>query len=76
MDYYDYTIGQHFLTAIINDDYTGLDDEEHALLNSWLEDNEMRASHWTTDGESSDLSRCEITGMLSNCITTRQYFRK
>jgi len=53
-----------------------LEDEEHALLDAWLDDNGMRASHWTVESESSDLARCEITGLMSDCITTRQYFRR
>jgi len=76
MDFYEYTISEHFAPAIINDDYTGLEDEEHALLDAWLDDNGMRASHWTVESESSDLARCEITGLLSDCATVRQCFRR
>ena len=76
MDFYEYIIGEHFAPAIINDDYTGLEDDEHAALDAWLDDNAMHSGHWTTEGESSDFARCEITGLMSDCITTRQYFRR
>jgi len=76
MDFYEYTIGEHFAPALINDDYTSLNDDEHALLDAWLDGNAMRASHWTTEGESSDFARCEITGLMSDCATVRQYFRR
>ena len=74
--YYDYTIGEHFAPALINDDYTGLEDDEHDTLDQWVDDNEMRSGYWTIESESSDFAKCEITGLLSDCVTIRQYFRR
>ena len=75
-EYYDYTISEHYAPAIINDDYSGLDDGEHAALTNWLEDNEQRASHWDIEDENRHFARCEVSGLMSDCLTIRQYFRR
>lgn len=57
-----YTIGQHFVSAIINGDFSGLSDaEEHDLL-SFLAQVET-VGHWATTDESDEFGECEITGM-------------
>ena len=74
--YYDYTINEVFASVLITNDYTGLEAEELETLDEWIDNNEMRASHWTVESESSDFAKCEITGLLSDCVTIRQYFRR
>ena len=71
-DTYEYTVAEHWLSAIINGDYTGLSDEEENQLNDWLDDNQEMASHWS-DGESMGFDRCEITGLMSDCIKLIQH---
>jgi hypothetical protein len=74
LEYFEYTIGEHFMTAIINDDFTGLDDSEAATLNAWLENNDMRASHWVIEDDSENYCVCEILGLVNRCVVARLYF--
>jgi hypothetical protein len=76
MNHYEYTISEHFLSAVINNDYSGLDDSEHELLEQWLDDNSIRSGHWSVENEERDFAKCEIINLMSNCVTIRQYFRK
>ena len=49
MTIYEYTIPVHFASAIINGDYTGLNDSEEKELNSWLEarqNEHVGQGHW------------------------------
>lgn len=66
-----YQISTHFLSAIFNDDYTGLEDKEVKHLKQWLKQqaDTLPANHfhhWADLDSGYDFARCEITGMLSN----------
>lgn len=74
LDYFEYNIGEHFMPAIINDDFTGLDDSEAETLNAWLENNDMRASHWDIEDDSENYCECEISGLVNRCVVARLYF--
>ena len=73
-DYYEYTLADHWMSAIINDDYSGLGDEEEHQLKEWLNSNEMHRSHWDIDGDESFYAVDEITGLYANCMKARQCF--
>lgn len=73
-DHYEYTIGAHFLPALINDDYSGLYDDEQPILDEWLESNSMRGSHWAVEDDSERFATCEISGLSNQCAIVRQYF--
>jgi hypothetical protein len=75
-DYYEYSVCSHWLSAIINCDFTGLEDDEHQQLNEWLQKNEQRGSHWDCDEDSLQFAIDEISGLYADCITLRQYFPK
>lgn len=66
-DSYEYHIGAHFLSALINGDTTGLDDAEERALNAWVADPCIIGAgngHWSTIDDSSDeFGLCEITGL-------------
>jgi hypothetical protein len=65
-----HTIADHYLPALINGDYTGLDDGEEAYLLSWLD---WACDDWEdSDGnrwafahygnyEPNDFAECEVT---------------
>jgi len=74
LDYFEYKIGEHFMSAIINDDFTGLDDSEEETLNEWLENNDMRASHWAIEDDSENYCECEVSGLVNRCVVARLYF--
>ena len=73
-DEMDYTISSHFASALLNGDYSGLEDDEEAALNAWLEQHTMRGGHWDIVGDETDFRQCEVINLMSDCITARQYY--
>lgn len=75
-DYVEYTIAAHFLSAIINQDRTGLDDDEEQALNEFL------SSLFSADGcwEIADndfethFARCDILDMHVDCVNVNFHF--
>ena len=72
-DYHEFTIGEHFLPAIINGDYTGLDDTEVSQLDSWL-DGRHKRGHWDVPDTRVSFDTCEICELYADCVTARYYF--
>ena len=77
MQTYTYKIAKHFVSALINDDESGLTDDEGAMLWEWEQN---LPSHFdfkspkhkvfdvaTDEGE--DFDRCEVCGLLADCTT-------
>ena len=66
---YTYTIGAHFLPAIINGDETGLEDGESRQLDAFLSCLPEGPGHWNCDdSDSFDFARCDVTDMMSAVI--------
>jgi hypothetical protein len=73
-DYYEYTISEHFLPAIINADYSGFDnDSEETALIQWLESVPVKG-HWSVVEDSDNFRHCEITDLYSPTVKVRLYF--
>ena len=72
-DSMEYTIGSHFACPLVYADYSGLTDEEEKALEAWLEQNEFRGGHWDI-GETQEFARCEISGLMGECITATQFY--
>jgi hypothetical protein len=74
-DYYEETIAEHFVPAIINADYTGLSDPEAAELDAFLMTfcalPDLTIS--TADDEPS-FAVDAVTRLHANCYTVRFYF--
>lgn len=73
-DNMDYTIGSHFASALINSDYSGLEDHEETALNAWIDAHEERGAHWDIVGDDTEFARCEVTDLMGDCVTARQYY--
>jgi len=73
--YYEFTIGAHYAPAIINEDYSGLDDIEAVTLDNFM-DEYYRLQNATFDipDTESEFSRCEISNLMSDCITLKIHF--
>lgn len=69
-----YTIGSHFLSALINGDETGLSDEEIAELAEFLETLPPNG-HWDCSDTETHFARCEITGMRGDCSDVLYLYR-
>ena len=78
-DYFEYRISGHFLSAIINDDYSGLNDEEINLLNGFLSKavglTASEHTFWDIDiGNALHFIDCDVTGLFSNCYDIKLHF--
>ena len=73
-DHYEYNVASHYASAIINNDWTGLDDSETAELQAWLEDVLKKAEHLDVH-EDAGFCRDEATGLMADCVTIRAYFQ-
>lgn len=75
-DYYTYEIGSHYASAIINGDYSGLIDSDIKELDLFMSNLPVKNGHFDIvdyDGEGF-FSRCEISGLYSECLNFRLYF--
>lgn len=75
-DYYQYEISAHFASAIINGDYSGLIDSDIKELDLFMDNLPVDNGHFDLvdyDGEGF-FSRCEISGLYSECLNFRLYF--
>ena len=71
-DSYTYTISAHLLSAIINGDETGLDDDESDSLSDFLANLPAPNGHWDCDdADYSDFGRCEVMGLMSDVVVCR-----
>ena len=74
----EYTISKHYLSALINGDYTGLELGDNVEFDSWLESVSDHAAHWDYDSETlanTWFTRCEVSGLYSDCATARQIYK-
>jgi len=78
-NHYEYRIAEHFLSALINGDETGLDDDEQTQFEQW--ESQARADaiaagytvgHWTVAEDSGeDWGICEVSGLFAMRCTVR-----
>ena len=72
---YMYIIGSHFLGALVNNDYSGLTDNEINLLDNWYRKNNIDESIWNfMPFDNVDFARCEITGLMGDTVEIHQHF--
>lgn len=64
------TILECFVCAIEYGDMSGLDDEEESLACAWLDNYPFCMFKY---GDSSEFAKCEITGLMSDCVTVKIY---
>lgn len=66
-----YAISEHYASALINNDYTGLDDDDETALKI-LTDNAYEThglGFWDMNpAEQPEFTRCEVTDLLANCF--------
>jgi hypothetical protein len=74
-----YTINQHLLNALINDDYSGLNESEELNLNYFTRDldNTYEQYHFSCiNDEQSFFATCEILNLMGDCITLEVLYTK
>ncbi len=77
-DYYSFNIAEHYASAIINGDYSGLSDEEEEEINEWLKSTTPKfTGHWSiTDISEQEYRGCDIAGLPAWCVELRYNFKK
>jgi hypothetical protein len=73
MNHYEYTLAEHWLSALINNDYTGLSDKECKELDSWL-DSLPIFGHWDIVDNSEDFKIDDISGLYGKTHTCKLYY--
>jgi hypothetical protein len=74
-----YTINENLLCALINDDYSGLNESEELNLNYFTRDldNTYEQYHFSfNNNEESFFANCEILNIMSNCMTLKVLYTK
>lgn len=77
-DCYEYQIAGHYLSALINGDESGFEDDDAAKFHTWLESTPDVNGHWDCDSDegSERFARCDVSGLLASVVTVRLMFRK
>ena len=74
-----YVIPTHFVCAIVNDDYTGLDDKEEAIVKQFLEDLGERYMFTSPSDQDEYFTRChdfrEYGILACDCIEVEIAFK-
>lgn len=82
---YLFNISEYFLPAVINDDWTGLSDEETSQLEVFLgvtycehamQGGHSLPAHWSVEDDEPFFTRCEVTGLMSMCVVAGLYVRE
>jgi hypothetical protein len=73
-DYYQYNISQHYASAIINGDESGLSPAEISDLNAFMAELPVSNGHFDVIGDESNFALCEVSNLHDDCLTFRLYF--
>jgi hypothetical protein len=77
-DYFEYSIADHFLSAIVNNDYSGLEDSEEKQLKAFLDyvysNTAIVNSAWDWEENDTDYTRCEVCNLYANCALVKLRF--
>ena len=73
-DYYIFTIADHYASALVNGDYTGLNDAEEKELNEFLA--HLKREYGTSNlvltdyyaENEGDFNRDDVTNLWANCL--------
>jgi hypothetical protein len=63
-----YTVSTTFVCAIVNDDWTGLSEEDDQQLHDFMYTLPMGSFSPTDMDQEPDFKRCEVCGLDSDCI--------
>ena len=79
-DYYEHKICTCYLSAMINADESGLEDDEIELLNAWEKEaikkvEGVESFHWDFD-EESYFGKDEVTGLMADVVVARLMFKE
>jgi hypothetical protein len=73
-DYYDFSIAGHFLPALINGDYTGLDDTEAKQLDQFVDQWQHLSGTFDVLPTGTDFKTCDVCSQYAEVHDVRLYF--
>ena len=72
-DIYEFTVAGHYLSALINGDISGLDNDDEKALRLFEERAVAKAKedgaihwHWSIDTECGNFAKCEVSGLWAD----------
>lgn len=76
-DQVEFDIGSRYLSALINGDFSGLEDEEAKLFDVW--ETNVRTScgnvgHWAALDDSNEFGCCDVTGLRGDVTKVAYMF--
>lgn len=78
-----FTVSTHYLSALINSDYSGLETHEMGIVEDFYNDIHSQApegfewGHLSVSNDYPELDTCEICDLLADCVTvTAIYWNK
>ena len=74
----DYTIGDYFLSALINGDTSGLRAHEVPMIEEFQHAaaEQFGAGHWATTDDANEFGRCEITDLMGRVERVQYVFQR
>ena len=73
-DYYEYNISGHWISAIINNDYTGLEEHEEKQLNQFMDTLPQVDGHWDINDDNPSYKIDDISGLYSDTYSAKLLF--
>ena len=74
-DYFQFDISEHLISALINGDYSGLNNVEGKLLNDFVSQySDYKNATWDVVSEESSFIDCDVTGLFSTCHDVKLHF--
>jgi len=74
-DYFQFTISEHLVSAIINGDNSALNDVEEKELDNFLAQyKDYKNATWDIDSVNPYFIDCDVTGLFSNCYDVKLHF--
>lgn len=73
-DYYEFKIAGHFLSALINNDFSGFTDKEEEQFNQWFDDLPKVKGTLDLADDEYFFDECDICGLYAECYTVRLHF--
>lgn len=81
-DFLEFTIAGHYLSALINGDTSGLEDQEIKDLETFEQNAYSVAKsckavawHWSIDTECANFARCEVSNLFASVFDVSLHFK-
>jgi hypothetical protein len=69
----EFMVCTHYLSAMVNGDYSGLEPGEDVLVNSWLDDHCPPNSWLDVSQDEPEFARDAVSGLMADCLLVQIY---